>query len=113
MFGTRKRLSKMGPRRVPLKDCKECSVKRVMKYQVPLREIICKAKDVPCKDCGQRYPSYVMDFDHLHDKKFVIGSYTFVTVEALLEEIAKCDVVCANCHRERTHRRKIESHAIP
>lgn len=27
-------------------------------------------------------------------------------VNKLKEEIAKCDLVCSNCHRDRTHRRR-------
>ncbi len=27
----------------------------------------------PCKDCNIKYPYYVMDFDHLRDKKFDIS----------------------------------------
>jgi hypothetical protein len=46
-----------------------------------------------------------MDFDHVRGSKAgnvseMIGS---ATVMALLTEIAKCDVVCANCHRLRTY----------
>jgi hypothetical protein len=60
-------------------------------------------------DCGVRHPYYVMQFDHREgEKKFCdIASLGLggTTASVLLGEIAKCDVVCANCHRERTHRR--------
>ncbi len=47
-----------------------------------------------------------MDFDHVRgEKKFNLGSVLALNVSAeiLDEEIAKCDIVCANCHRIRTH----------
>ncbi len=48
----------------------------------------------------------VLEFDHLRDKAFAIGaSLPYRNWEAILAEIAKCDVVCANCHRRRTARR--------
>ena len=69
--------------------------------------IISAAKEVPCADCGISYPSYIMDFDHRGDKTFSIGSSrTRVSAARLLAEIAKCDVVCANCHRARTYLRR-------
>jgi hypothetical protein len=48
-----------------------------------------------------------MDFDHVRGQKaFNIGNCRYdVSVERLLQEIAKCDVVCAVCHRLRTVRR--------
>lgn len=71
------------------------------------REVIQVAKDVPCTDCGQRFPPFVMDFDHRDPstKSFNVGAALGLmkSVEAILVEIAKCDVVCANCHRIRTH----------
>jgi hypothetical protein len=72
-----------------------------------LANIIVKAKDVPCKDCKQKFPSYCMDFDHLRDKKFCIAQATQlgVSFKTLREEIGKCDIVCAVCHRKRTHDR--------
>ncbi len=63
----------------------------------------------PCMDCGIQYPHYVMDFDHVRGVKvgnISTGLGTFSSFEKLLEEIAKCEVVCANCHRHRTFMRK-------
>ncbi len=65
-------------------------------------------ESTPCKDCGESFPHYVMDFDHLpgSKKKFNIGKAAYApSMEALEAEMAKCDVVCANCHRHRTFMR--------
>lgn len=60
----------------------------------------------PCKDCGVRYPHYVVDLDHVRgDKKYNVSKMTTYSKARILEEIAKCDVVCSNCHRARTHAR--------
>lgn len=63
----------------------------------------------PCTDCGLSYPYYVMDFDHISGLK-VKGITKMVaenvSLERIKDEIAKCEVVCANCHRVRTHIRK-------
>jgi hypothetical protein len=71
------------------------------------REIIRKAKARPCADCGVQYPYYVMDFDHRDGatKSFMLSEVSRATSKSLMREIAKCDVVCANCHRERTFQR--------
>jgi hypothetical protein len=56
----------------------------------------------PCVDCGEDDP-LVLEFDHLADKKFnITKGITTHSWQAVLDEIAKCDVVCANCHRRRT-----------
>jgi hypothetical protein len=69
---------------------------------------IAEVKDIPCADCGNGYPPYVMQFDHVRGtKKFNISHNAFWTsLRVVQEEIAKCDIVCANCHAERTHQRK-------
>lgn len=72
------------------------------------RDVIVAAKNRPCADCGREYPSYVMDFDHVRgDKEHNVGDMANrgATVRRVLQEIEKCDVVCANCHRIRTHTR--------
>lgn len=74
------------------------------------RQMVLEAKSRPCADCGVAYPYYVMDSDHRDGvrKEFLLHSITAVTKRAITREIAKCDVVCANCHRERTHRRRMQ-----
>lgn len=59
-----------------------------------------------CADCGER-DIVVLEFDHLRDKRWNIGAMISRNREwaQILEEIEKCEVVCANCHRRRTARR--------
>ncbi len=60
----------------------------------------------PCLDCGKNYPHYVMDFYHLRDKEFLINKFvTNNNRSGLMSEIQKCQIVCSNCHRERTQNR--------
>lgn len=60
-----------------------------------------------CADCGEDYPYWVMDFDHLENKEFSLSAYrrTGKTFEEVKKEIVKCEIVCSNCHRTRTHTR--------
>ena len=63
-------------------------------------------KTHPCMECGERDP-IVLEFDHLRDKSFAIGpSLTRTSWDKILAEMKKCEVVCANCHRRRTARRR-------
>lgn len=81
------------------------------KFAATSRDIIRAAKDSPCADCGVRYPYYVMQFDHRDpaDKSFNIGQVgPMCSRERLFAELAKCDVVCGNCHAERTHQRRMK-----
>jgi hypothetical protein len=59
-------------------------------------------KTHPCVDCGECDP-LVLDFDHRGDKLFGIATgLRDRSWKAIFDEMAKCDVVCANCHRRRT-----------
>jgi hypothetical protein len=59
----------------------------------------------PCVDCGETDP-LVLEFDHVRDKFFDIGAgLPDRNWQTILKEIAKCEVVCANCHRRRTAKR--------
>lgn len=72
-----------------------------------VREEINRLKMRPCTDCGVQYSPWVMQFDHRdpYQKEFTIGvSINRKTLDQLIAEAQKCDVVCANCHCERTHR---------
>jgi hypothetical protein len=66
----------------------------------------------PCVDCGEHNP-VVLEFDHLRDKSFTIGQALLKRRwKTVLEEMEKCDVVCANCHRLRTAKRRGALRAI-
>jgi hypothetical protein len=63
-------------------------------------------KTHPCADCGEDDP-IVLEFDHLEDKCFDIAqALPYRSWQTILDEIEKCEVVCANCHRRRTVQRK-------
>jgi hypothetical protein len=56
-----------------------------------------------CEDCGMRDVT-VLEFDHVGAKRAAVATLVgqAASRRALLEEVARCDVVCANCHRRRT-----------
>ena len=63
----------------------------------------------PCADCGNYYPAPAMQFDHVRGEKlFILASTSTTNIgRARIDtEIAKCDVVCANCHAMRTFKRR-------
>lgn len=67
-------------------------------------------RDVPCADCAERFSPCVMDFDHLDPAVKDQGVTRMIgraSVSRILAEAAKCDIVCANCHRRRTFDRRV------
>lgn len=63
----------------------------------------------PCVDCGNTFPPCAMDFDHLPGtvKLFgIMNRWRSRPWDDMLTEIAKCEIVCACCHRVRTEERR-------
>lgn len=71
------------------------------------RQEIASLKNVPCFDCGNKFPTVCMDFDHREGevKLFNIARLSKSNKNNLMAEISKCDIICANCHRIRTANR--------
>jgi hypothetical protein len=89
---------------------KQVYIDKAYRKRREIRKWVYELKEnTPCTDCKKLYPYYVMDFDHLLDKKVLVskvinnGSW-----KQAKEEIAKCEIVCSNCHRMRTYKRNIE-----
>jgi hypothetical protein len=62
----------------------------------------------PCADCGGYFPAVAMDFDHVTgEKEACVGTMVNKghSVKRVAREIAKCEIVCACCHRVRTAER--------
>ena len=82
----------------------------VAKQKAYLAQYIRGLKEAnPCMDCKEYYPYYVMDFDHVRGTKHanVMELIPTLSKKKIDEEIAKCEIVCSNCHRIRTHMRRI------
>ena len=67
--------------------------------------IVNLVKEAPCQDCGRRFPPECMDFDHIRGRKRFTINRIMAAHLWLYQEIEKCDLVCANCHRIRTKKR--------
>jgi len=83
----------------------------IAKQKAYLAQYIRDLKEkIPCMDCGINYPYYVMDFDHVRGKKHanVMELIPTLSKKRIDQEIAKCELVCSNCHRKRTHFRKLK-----
>lgn len=87
---------------------KEKYIANAVAAKQKLRKYVRLKKDKPCVDCNIKYPYYVMQFDHTRDKEYHISTLVNANnVRRLEEELAKCEVVCANCHAERTYQRGV------
>jgi hypothetical protein len=74
-----------------------------------MNEFIDSCKRCPCVECGGCFPTFVMDFDHVRGTKVAIVSRlggNRASPARVAAEIAKCEVVCSNCHRLRTYLRR-------
>ena len=82
------------------------SFNRIRKTEID--DIYLKLKQVPCADCKQVFPPYVMDFDHVMGVKSANVSKLRQghSMVHFLAEVQKCEVLCSNCHRIRTHSRR-------
>ena len=88
------------------REARRNHARRMAKYRATARDFVRSHKNVPCADCGGRFDPVCMDFDHRPGevKLFDVSQAKSHALDEVIAEIAKCDVVCANCHRLRTHR---------
>jgi hypothetical protein len=84
-------------------------IERVRTRQAGMVELLREIRTRPCEDCGFVFAPCQMDFDHrpgtIKQFRLTSGGAMLRPTTAVLAEVAKCDVVCANCHRVRTQRR--------
>lgn len=92
----------------PPYNCKECVRIRVARNAKRNSDFIKWIGNIKmksgCKDCGyNKYPE-ALDFDHIGDKIASITDmiYRGYAIDKIFEEMDKCEIVCANCHRHRT-----------
>lgn len=76
-------------------------------------QYVSSLKTGPCIDCGETFDPCAMDFHH-REEEIKVGNISnlaraLVSHEELDVEIAKCDLICANCHRVR---HKVDSYVL-
>jgi 5-methylcytosine-specific restriction endonuclease McrA len=97
-------------------ECLRREVAAIQRAQPPVsrkdrktaqKRLVRELKKGLCLDCGGVFHTDAMEFDHARGEKvFDIGKSKGRSLKQLKEELAKCDLVCANCHRVRTARRR-------
>ena len=112
----------------PHSNCKKCQNKYYASYYKTnkkrydrislkskvekMRAVIALKRDKPCADCGLSFHPVAMDFDHVGSNKVFSVSRMVqrrISIKRILAETAKCELVCSNCHRIRTHNRRLSS----
>jgi hypothetical protein len=69
----------------------------------------------PCTDCGEQFPPEAMEWDHLPGNAKLGDISTAMrakSADVILAEIAKCELVCANCHAIRTRSRLLARRGV-
>ena len=64
--------------------------------------------EMGCKFCGYNKNPTALEFDHIDPSKKTydvarISSSKITSDDKIKEEIAKCQLLCVNCHREKTY----------
>lgn len=86
--------------------CRQCSAilqaEKIKKFKLQCIEY----KGGKCQVCGYNKSLAAMDFHHRNEtkKEFNIGNRWYKKIEVIKDELDKCDLLCANCHREEHER---------
>jgi len=103
------------------KDCRRALVRKhyalnkdkyranVKAFRQRFRDFLVGLKNQPCVDCKIKYDPWIMQFDHIDSTTKTMDISDIMckvgSRKLLLEEVSKCELVCANCHADRTYKR--------
>jgi hypothetical protein len=87
--------------------CTECTKEYNAKKLAQKREFVNKYKlERGCKLCGYKTHPVALELNHINPqtKEFSIAKrLASVSMDRLKKELAKCEVLCANCHQIHTY----------
>ena len=83
--------------------CTKCNQEKVKEYRRKKKLWAIDYLGGKCKICGYDKCASALEFHHRNpeEKEFSISKYQNSTYERLKKELDKCDLLCANCHREQ------------
>jgi hypothetical protein len=98
-------------RKVSYESNKESTLRRIKKNKKRNKEWYREyKKTLKCCECGENHPA-CLDFHHMDPTKKEIEISSFInntySINTIMEEIEKCMVLCANCHRKLHHNERI------
>jgi hypothetical protein len=82
--------------------CKDCSALQTKSRQQALKRECIRYKGGKCQQCGYDKCQAALEFHHIDPstKEFSLGKFKCSSLEKVREELGKCVLLCANCHRE-------------
>jgi hypothetical protein len=78
---------------------KDKALARQRGYREQIQVMSRKAKSQPCQRCGGSFPIAAMEFHHRDPSIKTSEVCNASTLNRAIKELAKCDVLCAICHR--------------
>jgi hypothetical protein len=83
--------------------CMQCASKKNTERRRLKRQCAIELLGDKCKDCSKTYPAPCYDFHHKDEKEVCVSILIHRNrkLETILNEAAKCELLCANCHRLR------------
>ena len=88
-------------------DPRQENAKKMARRRFEAREVLDREKSKnPCKDCAHSYHPCQMDvLKKIGGRKVPMARMLHLSIERIMEELRRCDIVCANCARLRNHMR--------
>lgn len=87
--------------------CKPCVLNRLREHRQKMRSLVNRWKEIKgCSCCGFKGKHFQLDLDHVDPStKYAQNHRAYEPnwkKERIKEELAKCVILCANCHRMKT-----------
>ena len=82
--------------------CSQCNIEDVSKHRQRRKIKAVQHKGGKCVKCGYDKHVAALDFHHVRGKKEfnISGTSLVYPWKKVKKELDKCDLLCANCHRE-------------
>ena len=83
-------------------------MKRIKERKKEIKEELRKYKrEKKCEACREDHPS-ALDFHHIGNKSHLVSvmANSGYSIKSIMKEVAKCKLLCANCHRLEHYRKQ-------